>query len=309
VLEYIVRRLLSSLLILFLVSIIVFLFLHMIPGDPARMVAGPEASLQDVLAVRRQLGLDHPLYLQFWLFLTHALQGNFGTSFRTGATVSSEIAQHIVPTLELTLCSLAWAVLLGTVIGVVAAVYHSRWPDQLSMSGAVLGISAPEMWIGLMAIAVFSVRLGWFPVGGTVGLQGIILPSFTLGLGVCAITARFTRTSLVDVLNEDFIRTAYAKGLGTGRVVMRHGLRNALLPVITMTGLQLGFLLGGSVIVETVFSWPGIGQLLVASVGIRDYPVIQALMLVFSLEFLVINLVVDVLYAIVDPRIHLQSKD
>ncbi len=277
----------------------------MIPGDPARIAAGPDATATDIQLTRERLGLDKPLYMQYFIFIKNAVTGNFGVSNRTGMPVVQEISQHLWPTIELTLFSLIWALLIGLIIGILAATYRNRWPDFVGMVGAITGISMPDMWLGLMLIEFVAVQLGWFPAGGYGGLQFIVLPSFTLGLGVAAVTARFTRSSLLDVLHEDYIRTAYAKGLDPSRVIWKHGLRNALIPVITMTGLQFGFLLGGSVVVETVFGWPGIGQLLVQSVNFRDYPTVQALMLLFSLEFIVINLVVDILYAVVNPRIQL----
>ena len=303
--RYIIRRLLNAIPILLVVSVVIFLFLHMIPGDPARIAAGPDATAQEIQMTRERLGLDKPLYVQYFIFIKNAVTGNFGVSNRTGMPVVQEISQHLWPTLQLTLYSLIWAVIIGLLIGTVAATYRNRWPDFVGMIVAITGISMPDMWLGLMLIEFVGVQLGWLPAGGYGGAQFAVLPSFTLGLGVAAVTARFTRSSLLEVLHEDYIRTAYAKGLDARRVIWRHALQNALIPVITMTGLQFGFLLGGSVVVETVFSWPGIGQLLVQSVDFRDYPTVQALMLLFSLEFIVINLVVDVLYAVVNPRIQL----
>jgi glutathione transport system permease protein len=307
VLIYITRRLLGMIPILLIVSIVIFMFLHMIPGDPARIIAGPEASMQDVENVRKSLGLDRPLYEQFWLFITHALQGNFGVSYRTHEPVLSMIAERFGPTMELTLFSMVWAVILGLIIGVVSATKRGKWQDQVSMFCAITGISMPSFWLGLMLIELFSVKLGWFPSGGSDSLLHVVLPAITLGSGVAAVIARFTRSSLLETLREDYVRTARAKGAKESRVVWLHALRNALIPVVTMTGLQFGFLLGGSVVVEAVFSWPGMGRLLIDAVNFRDYPVIQAEMLLFSLEFMLINLLVDVIYAVLNPQIRLDS--
>jgi len=304
--RYIVRRLLNAIPILVVVSIIIFLFLHMIPGDPARIAAGPDATQQEIQMTRVRLGLDRPLYVQYLVFLRNIVTGNLGVSNRTGMSVATEIGQHLWPTIELTLLSLMWAVIIGLAIGIMAAIFRGRWQDVVGMVGAITGISIPDMWLGLILIEFFAVRLGWFPVAGYGGLQYTIMPSFTLGLGVAAVTARFARSSVIEVLGEDYIRTARAKGLSHSKVIWKHAVRNALIPVITMTGLQFGFLLGGAVVTETVFNWPGIGQLLVQSVNYRDYPTVQALMMLFSVEFILINLFVDVLYGVVNPRIQLK---
>lgn len=304
--KYILRRLLNAIPILVVVSIIIFLFLHMIPGDPARVAAGPDATQQEIQLTRERLGLDKPLYAQYFVFIKNLFTGNLGVSNRTGMSVASVIGAHLWPTIELTVLAIVWAVIVGLVIGVLAAIYRNQWPDVLGMVGAITGISIPDMWLGMILIEYFAVRLGWLPVAGYGGISHTVLPSFTLGLGVAAVTARFARSSVIDVLNEDYIRTARAKGLTRHKVIWRHALKNALIPVITMTGLQFGFLLGGAVVTETVFNWPGIGQLLVQSVNFRDYPTVQALMMLFSVEFIVINLLVDVLYAVVNPRIQLR---
>ena len=252
-LNYVIKRLLGLIPTLFIVSVLVFLFVHMLPGDPARLIAGPEADAQVIELVRQQLGLDQPLY--------------------------------------------------GMAAGIIAAVWRNRWPDRLSMTIAVSGISFPAFALGMLLIQVFSVELGWLPTVGADSWQHYILPSLTLGAAVAAVMARFTRASFVDVLSEDYMRTARAKGVSETWVVLKHGLRNAMIPVVTMMGLQFGFLLGGSIVVEKVFNWPGLGRLLVDSVEMRDYPVIQAEILLFSLEFILINLVVDVLYAAINPAI------
>jgi glutathione transport system permease protein len=297
------RRLLGVVPILLIVSIFVFLFVHLIPGDPARLVAGPDASQQDVELVREQLGLDKPLAVQYIAFVGKLLQGDLGTSMKTNRPVFDEIAARFMPTFWLTVWSMAWAIIFGLLIGVISATKRNKWQDYAGMFGAVSGISLPSFWLGLMLIQLFSVKLGLFPTGGNDTWKGYVLPSLTLGAGVAAVIARFARSSLMDILKEDYIRTGRAKGLKENIVVWKHALKNAMIPVITMTGLQFGFLLGGSIVVETVFSWPGLGRLLIDSVSFRDYPVIQAELLLFALEFILINLIVDILYAVMNPQI------
>ncbi|CAM7685690.1 glutathione ABC transporter permease GsiC [Atlantibacter hermannii] len=301
--SYVIKRLLGLIPTLFIVAVLVFLFVHLLPGDPARLIAGPEADAQVIDMVRSQLGLDKPLWSQFLHYMGNVLQGDFGNSLVSRRPVSEEIASRFMPTLWLTLASMVWAVLFGLAAGVIAAVWRNRWPDRLSMTLAVSGISFPAFALGMLLMQVFSVELGWLPTVGADSWQHYILPSITLGAAVSAVMARFTRASFVDVLGEDYIRTARAKGVSERWVVMKHALRNAMIPVVTMMGLQFGFLLGGSIVVEKVFNWPGLGRLLVDSVEMRDYPVIQAEVLLFSLEFILINLVVDVLYAAINPAI------
>ncbi|ELO5418664.1 glutathione ABC transporter permease GsiC [Salmonella enterica] len=302
-LNYVLKRLLGLIPTLLIVAVLVFLFVHLLPGDPARLIAGPEADAQVIALVRQQLGLDQPLHVQFWRYITHVLQGDFGTSMVSRRPVSEEIASRFLPTLWLTITSMIWAVLFGMAIGIAAAVWRNRWPDRLGMTLAVTGISFPAFALGILLMQIFSVDLGWLPTVGADSWQHYILPSLTLGAAVASVMARFTRSSFVDVLSEDYMRTARAKGVSETWVVLKHGLRNAMSPVVTMMGLQFGFLLGGSIVVEKVFNWPGLGRLLVDSVDMRDYPVIQAEVLLFSLEFILINLVVDVLYAAINPAI------
>ncbi|GKX58412.1 glutathione ABC transporter permease GsiC [Leminorella grimontii] len=301
--SYFLKRLLGLIPTLLIVMVLVFLFVHMLPGDPARLAAGPEADETVVNLVRKDLGLDKPLPQQFVSFFTNMVQGDFGTSIRTKRPVSEEIASRFMPTFWLTVTSMVWAVIFGMSIGIISAVWRNRWPDRLGMTLAVSGISFPSFALGMLLMQVFSVNLGWLPTVGADSWKHYILPSITLGAAVAAVMARFTRASFVEVLQEDFIRTARAKGLKERVVVIKHGLRNAMIPVVTMMGLQFGFLLGGSIVVEKVFNWPGLGRLLVDSVEARDYPVIQAEVLLFSLEFILINLIVDMLYAAINPTI------
>jgi glutathione transport system permease protein len=302
-LNYFLKRLVGLLPTLLIVAVLVFLFVHMLPGDPARLAAGQDADEQTVELVRKNLGLDKPLPQQFVNYFARMAHGDLGTSIRTKRPVSTEILERFMPTLWLTVASMVWAVVFGMVIGIVSAVFRNRWPDQLGMTLAVSGISFPAFALGMVLMQIFSVELGWLPTVGADSWRHYILPSITLGAGVAAVMARFTRASFVDVIGEDFVRTARAKGLREWVVIIKHCLRNALIPVVTMMGLQFGFLLGGSIVVEAVFNWPGVGRLLVDAVNVRDYPIIQALVLMFSLEFILINLVVDVLYGFINPTI------
>jgi glutathione transport system permease protein len=302
-LNYFLKRLLGLIPTLLIVAVLVFLFVHMLPGDPARLAAGQDADEQTIELVRKELGLDMPLPQQFVSYFGHLVQGDFGTSMRTRRPVATEIGERFMPTLLLTVASMSWAVVFGMAIGITSAVYRNRWPDRLGMTIAVSGISFPAFALGMLLMQVFSVQLGWLPTVGADSWKHYILPSLTLGAAVAAVMARFTRASFVEVIQEDFVRTARAKGLNERTVIAKHALRNALIPVVTMMGLQFGFLLGGSIVVEAVFNWPGLGRLLVDAVTQRDYPVIQTLVLLFSLEFILINLVVDLLYGFINPTI------
>ncbi|WP_250500365.1 glutathione ABC transporter permease GsiC [Caballeronia sp. GAWG1-5s-s] len=302
-LNFLAKRLLGLLPTLFIVAVLVFMFVHLLPGDPARLAAGAEADEATVALVRADLGLDKPLPQQLASFFGKVAHFDFGKSTRSKRPVSTEISERFMPTLWLTLASMAWAVVFGMTIGIVSAVWRNRWPDRLGMTLAVSGISFPAFALGMLLMEIFSVKLGWLPIVGDGTWQSYVLPSLTLGAAVAAVMARFTRASFVEVLGEDFVRTARAKGVHEPIVIVKHCLRNAMIPVVTMMGLQFGFLLGGSIVVEKVFNWPGLGRLLVDAVEMRDYPVIQAEVLLFSLEFIVINLVVDVLYAVINPTI------
>jgi len=296
-LNYFIKRVLGVIPTLLIVAVLVFLFVHLLPGDPARLAAGPEADPATVELVRADLGLDKPMHEQFVRFFANALRGEFGNSIRTKRPVSEEIGERFWPTLNLTIASMVWAVIFGMVIGITSAVWRNKWPDRLGMTLAVSGISFPAFALGMLLMEVFSVQLGWLPAIGADTWRHYILPSLTLGAAVAAVMARFTRASFVEVLQEDFVRTARAKGVRETVVVIKHCLRNAMIPVVTMMGL------GGSIVVEKVFNWPGLGRLLVDAVEMRDYPIIQAEVLLFSLEFILINLVVDMLYTVINPTI------
>ncbi|KAA0911006.1 glutathione ABC transporter permease GsiC [Pusillimonas sp. ANT_WB101] len=300
---YIIKRLLGMIPTLILVAVVVFLFVHALPGDPARLAAGPEADQATIEVVRHKLGLDLPLPQQFIHYVERLLHGDLGNSLRTRRPVATEIGERFMPTMLLTLTSMVWAVVFGLVVGVISAVWRNRLPDHIGMTAAVSGISFPAFALGMVLMQIFSVQLGWFPTVGAGSWLHYVLPSITLGAGVAAVMARFTRAAFIEVMQEDYVRTARAKGLAERVVIIKHTFRNALIPVVTMMGLQFGFLLGGSIVVEAVFAWPGMGSLLIDAVNMRDYPVIQGLILLFSLEFIVINLVVDVLYGLINPTI------
>ncbi len=302
-LRYFIKRVLGMIPTLFLVAVCVFLFVHMLPGDPARLTAGPEADEETVEMVRKELGLDKPMYEQFVNFSVGVFKGDMGKSLSSKRPVTTEIGERFMPTLLLTIGAMIWSVIFGMAIGIASAVWRNRWPDRLGMTLAVSGISFPAFALGMILIEIFSVKLGWLPTVGASSWQHYILPSITLGAAVAAVMARFTRSAFVEVLGDDYIRTARAKGVSEGTVVMKHVFRNAMIPVVTMMGLQFGFLLGGSIVVEKVFNWPGLGRLLVDAVDMRDYPVIQGLVLLFSCEFICINLIVDVLYGWINPTI------
>ncbi len=306
--RYFVLRLLGLVPTMLLVTVCVFFFVHLLPGDPAQLAAGPEADEETVQMVRERLGLDRPLPEQFVLFVKKTVTGDFGISIRSQRPVIDEVADRFGPTLLLTVAAMVWAVAFGLLIGVVSAVKRGRWPDRLGMAFAVSGISMPPFALGILLMEVFSVWLGWFPTVGAESWRHYVLPSITLGAGVAAVMARFTRSALIEVLSEDYVRTARAKGLPARQVLSRHALRNALIPVVTMMGLQFGFLLGGSIVVEKVFNWPGLGRLLVDAVEMRDYPVMQTCVLLFSMEFLLINLAVDLLYGWLNPSIRYGNK-
>jgi glutathione transport system permease protein len=286
------------------VSILVFLFVHLLPGDPARIVAGPDADEATINRVRSELGLDKSLPEQYLTYMARLFRGDLGKSISSKLPVAQEIALRFPPTLYLALTSLAWSIVLGILFGAYAAMHRGKWQDYTTMIVAVSGISMPQFWLGLLLMQLFAVHWGWLPVTGFTGkFKELILPSLTLGATVAAIIARFTLSSFLDVFQEEYINTARAKGLPERVVMWKHAFRNALIPVVTMVGLQFGFLLGGSVVVETVFAWPGLGRYMIESVSVRDYPVLQALLLLYSFQFVIINLLVDMLYAVINPEI------
>lgn len=302
--SYFLRRLVALIPTLFGVSIAVFLLLHLVPGDPARMVAGLDATEADIALIRQDLGLDKSLPEQYITWLGNLFRGDMGKSTRTRNPVTYEIGLRLPATWQLTAVSITIAVIIGLVTGITAATRRNSALDYGSMVAALLGICTPSFWLGLMLMLIFAVQLHWFPTSGRGDWRHLVLPGVTLGAGAAAIIARVTRSSLLEVLNQDYIRTATAKGLRQQTVVYRHALKNALIPVVTVVGLEFGYLLAGAVITETVFAYPGVGRLLVDSIGFRDFPVVQGILLILAFQFVIINLIVDLLYAWLDPRIH-----
>ncbi|HEY0209263.1 ABC transporter permease [Acerihabitans sp.] len=305
-LTYFARRMLEMIPVLLAISLLVFGFIKLLPGDPARIYAGDDASQEAVAVARAHLGLNDPLPQQYLRWLAGAFKGDLGTTYRTQQPVSRVISAAFMPTLWLALAGFIWSVLLGLLIGVVSALKRGKWQDWALMSMAVGGISMPTFWLGLLLIQFVAMPFGIFSVSGFNKPADIILPALTLGASVAAVMARFTRSAFLEVAQEDYVRTARSKGLRNRLVTWKHVMRNALIPVITMLGLQFGFLLGGSIIVESVFSWPGLGWLLIESIKTQDQPVIQALVMLFVFEFILINLLVDLLYAVVNPAIRLR---
>ena len=304
-LKYIIKRIIGVIPTLIIVTTFVFFFVRLIPGDPARLVAGPQATLEDVEVVREELGLNKPIVTQYVDYVTGLFHGDLGMSLRTKRPVATEVSLRYMNTVKLTLGSLAWSVVVGVLLGVWSGKHRSKWQDYTGMTMAISGISMPSFWIGFLLIMVFSVNLKWLPTTGADSWKSFILPSIALGTSIAAIIARFTRSSIIEVMKEDYIGTARAKGLKERTVIWKHAFRNAMISVVTVVGLQFGFLLGGSVVTESVFAFPGLGSLLVESVNYRDYNAIQSLILIFSLHFVVINLVVDILYALLNPEIKL----
>jgi peptide/nickel transport system permease protein/oligopeptide transport system permease protein len=304
VITYVARRVVASVPTLWGVATVVFVMARLLPGDPARVIAGVLASPEDVERIRQQMGLDQPLWVQYGNFLGSLLRLNLGTSAHTNAPVIEEIGSRLPYTIELAVVALVLAVTIGVLAGVAAAIRRNTMLDLLISSFSVFGVSMPVYWLGLMMIILFAIDLHLLPAAGADEPTSILMPAVTLALFSLGLIARMTRSSMLEVLGQDYVRTARAKGAPLRSVVFRHALRNALLPIMTVIGLQFGALLGGAVVTETVFAWPGVGRLLIDSIFFRDYPVVQGLVLMFGTTFVVINLVVDLLYAYVDPRIH-----
>jgi peptide/nickel transport system permease protein len=311
VLAYIAKRLLATIPVMAVVAVFVFALLRLTPGDPAAIIAGNAATAQDVANIRLRLGLDEPIVTQFFVWLAHIARGDFGESFFFKKTVASLIADRIEPTVMLSLTTIALSVIVAVPLGVVAAYRQGTWIDRIVMGFSVLGFSVPVFVIGYLLIYLFAISLDWLPVQGyqplregVAGcLQRLILPSLTLSVIYIALIARITRTSVLEVLGEDYIRTARAKGLADRVVLMRHALRNAAVPIVTVIGIGIALLIGGVVVTESVFSIPGLGRLTVDAVLARDYPTVQAVILLFSVVYVLINLLVDVSYTALDPRI------
>jgi ABC-type dipeptide/oligopeptide/nickel transport system permease component len=308
VLIYLVRRVLAVVPVLFGVTLAVFSMLFLVPGDPVKMMLAEFVTTPDQIAqMRAQLHLDEPILQQYGRFVGGALRGDLGTSIRSRRPVAVEIAENVGSTAQLALASMAIAVVLGIALGLVAALGRNSWLDVGSMVVALLGVSMPSFWLGLLMIFAFSLHLAWFPATGGGSLLHLVLPSVTLGTIASAIIARLTRSTMLEVLGQDYVRTARAKGLAGWAVVLRHALKNALIPVVTIFGLQFGNLLAGAVIVETVFSRPGLGRLIVGGILAKDFPLVQGTVLFVAATYVLINVLVDVAYAFLDPRIRVGS--
>lgn len=330
--KYIIKRLLMLIPVLFGVSLFVFVVMHLFTGDPAALILGQHATVEQVEALREQLGLNDPIYIQFGRFLWQLLHGDLGVSLMSHQKVTDELFARFPATIELALFSLLLATLVGVTVGVISAVKRYSFFDYFSMIGALVGVSMPIFWLGLILIIVFSLGLHWFPVAGRIdfgmepatithlylldsiltgnwdafknALQHLILPGIALSAYSMAIIARMTRSTMLEVIRQDYIRTARAKGLDETTVISRHALKNALIPIVTVIGLQLGFLLGGAVLTETVFNWPGIGNYIITAIMASDFSVVQGGVILVATVFVIVNLLVDLLYAYLDPRIH-----
>ena len=302
-LKYIIKKIIFTCIVLVGAATCAFLLLHAIPGDTAEALAGPQATVEDVDNLRRAMELDQPLGKQYVSYMGNLLHGDLGYSYRTNKPVMEILRSAWPATLQLAVCSMIVAVLLGVPIGIFAAIHSGKRGDTIAMVAAFLGVSMPSFWLALLLIIEFSVNHNWFPFYGREGISSFVLPSLTLGLGVAANIARLTRTSMLEVLGQDYIRTAKGKGVKNRKVIWVHALRNAAVPVVTIIGLQFGVLLGGQVVTETVFSWPGIGRMIVDALNTRDLQIVQGGILILAVTFTLINLITDLVYALLDPRI------
>lgn len=298
-----VRRLVLTVPVLIGVATLVFALLHLVPGDPAQVMLGESAAQSDVDELRARLGLDRPLPTQYAVFIGGLVRGDFGTSFRYNTPVFDEIAQRLPHTIDLALAAMSVAILLAIPLGIVGALYRGRAIDQAAMTVSLVGISMPNFWLGPLLAIVFAVSLGWLPVSGTGDWRHLVLPAVTLGAALSAILARMTRASLIEELRELYVLAARARGLSQTRAVLKHALRNSLIPVVTILGLQFGAVLTGTIITETIFSWPGIGRLLIQAINFRDYPLVQGCILFIATTYVLVNLLVDLAYGWLDPRI------
>ena len=302
-LRYFVRRLLLAIPVLIGVATLVFSLIHLVPGDPAQAMMGDGASPQDVAELRKTLGLDQPLLTQYASFLRHAIKGDLGVSFRTGQPVTQMVVERMPATAELAIASMSVAIVIARPLGIVAAVFRGTAADYGAMTFALAGVSIPNFWLGPLLAIVFSVELGWLPVSGRGTVAHLVLPAISLGLALAAILARMTRASLLDELNELYVRAARARGVSRAMSITTHALRNSMVPLLTIIALQFGAVLTGAVITETIFAWPGIGRLLIQSIGFRDYPMVQGCILLIAVTYVTVNLITDLMYGVLDPRI------
>jgi len=329
---YIIKRLLQIIPVILGVTLIAFALIHLAPGDPVRTMLGQHATQQEIDEIRAKYGLDQPLYIQYFLWLGDVLKGDLGRSILSHEQVTTEIASRFPNTIELAIAAMIFAILIGVVAGIISATKQYSIADYSVMGIALFGISMPVFWLGIMLMMIFGVFLGWLPIGGRIDLlipyqhitgfmildsiitlngtallsvlEHLLLPAIALGTIPMAIIARTTRSSMLEILRQDFIRTERAKGLSERKVIYKHAIRNAMVPVVTVIGLNFGLLLSGAILTETVFSWPGVGRLVVDAVYARDYPLVIGCILVFALVFVIVNLITDILYTYIDPRIH-----
>jgi ABC-type dipeptide/oligopeptide/nickel transport system permease component len=307
VLRFLARRLLLAIPVLLGVATLVFALIHLIPGDPVQAMLGDTAAPESVVELRGRLGLDRPLTVQYARFVTNAVRGDLGVSLRTNEPVAAAIAARLPATIELALAAMLVAVVIALPAGIVAAVWAGTPVDHASTMLALLGISMPNFWLGPLLAIVFSIGLGWFPVSGRGTPAHVVLPAITLGAPLAAVLARMTRASVFEELGELYVRAARARGFSRARVVLKHAFRNSLIPIVTVFGLQAGSVLTGAVITETIFAWPGVGRLLIQSIGFRDYPLVQGCILLIAVTYVAVNLLTDLAYAFLDPRIRLES--
>lgn len=301
-LKYIIKRILSLIPVILGTTLIVFLILNVAKGDPAKMILGQEATPKQVEELREELGLNDPILIQYGRYMLNLLRGDMGVSYKTGTAVSAEIGARFPFTIMLAFVAISISVLLAIPLGVLAAIKQNSIFDGLSMVVSLIGVSMPGFWMGLLLIIAFSLRLGWFPSFGADEWKSIVLPAATIAFLSMASIARTMRSSMLEVVRQDYVRTARAKGLSEGQVIRRHALRNAMIPTVTAIGLQFGIQMGGSVLTETVFSWPGVGRLMITSIQSRDIPMVLGCIIVFAICFAVVNLLVDLLYGFIDPR-------
>jgi ABC-type dipeptide/oligopeptide/nickel transport system permease component len=304
--RYLVRRLLLTIPVLLGVATLVFALIHLVPGDPAQAMLGESAPPADVVELRTRLGLDRPLLVQYGSYLAGLAHGDLGTSFRYNTPVRREIAQRLGRTFELAFTAMAIAVAIALPLGVIGALYRGRLIDRLAGTASLVGIAMPNFWLGPVLALLLAVELGWLPVSGTGSWRHLVLPALTLGAALAAMTTRMTRASLIDELRELYVLAARARGLSRTRAIVRHALRNSLIPVVTVLGLQLGAVLTGTIITETIFAWPGLGRLLIQAISFRDYPLVQACILFIAVTYVAMNLLVDLAYGWLDPRIRIK---
>ncbi len=306
--RYLLKRLWHTVYVIIGISMISFFFIHL-SGDPVMLMLPADASKQEIEQLRHRLGFDQPLPVQYLHFVSNAIKGDFGESLYYHVPAMNLILERLPASLELAFASMFIALVVSLPIGIISAVYRGSALDMGTMLAALFGLSMPHFWLGIMLILIFSVKLGWLPTSGRGSLAQLIMPATALGLSLMAMFARLTRSVMLEVLSLDYIRTARAKGLGEFMVIGKHALKNALIPLVTIAGMQFGFLIGGTVIIETVFAWPGVGRLVVQAIFNRDYPLVQAIVLVLAVIFVLVNLLVDILYVYLDPRIsYLEEK-